>query len=170
VVGEIQNAGSQNTELNKITATFFDLEGAPVATASNYSYLDILEPGQTSPFEIVFPSPPPVDNYKLEATWENTTRKPYLSIKVRDTSFRTDQAGWGHLAGEIVNAGNAAADMVIVVGTFYDGGGKVVGTSFTFSEIAPLGTGDSSPFTIIVDPQVVRLMETYSIRAVGSRK
>ena len=62
LVGEVENVGSQNTETNKITATFFDNEGNVVVTASCYTYLDILKPGQNSPFEIILSAPPPVAN------------------------------------------------------------------------------------------------------------
>lgn len=170
LVGEVENVGSQNTELNKVAVTFFDSSGTPVVTASNYSYLDILIPGQKSPFEITLSTAPPVVNYKLESTWQVTTREPYMDLNIQGITLEREEQDWGYLSGQIRNTGSEMVDVTIIVGTFYNGDGKVVGATLTFSDILPLGPRESSPFATIVNPQVVRAMQTYLLQAQGVRR
>ena len=170
LVGEVENVGSQNTELNKVAVTFFDSSGTPVVTASNYSYLDILKAGRKSPFEIILSAPPPVASYKLETTWQITSREPYTDLNIEDITFEREEQDWGYLSGQVRNTGSEMVDVTIVVGTFYNGDGKVVGATLTFSDILPLGPRESSPFATIVDPQVVRAMQTYLLQAQGVRR
>lgn len=168
LVGEVENVGSQNTEMNTVTAMFFDEEGNAIVTAMNYTYLDILIPGQKSPFEIVLSAPPPVANYKLESTWQATTREPYTDLKIQGVTLEREEEG-GNLSGQVNNIGSETVDVIIVAVTLYDSDKKVAGVSFSFAEISPLNPGESSSFTIIIDPQVASVVETYAILAEGYR-
>ena len=171
VVGELQNIGSKNTELNRVTVTFFDSEGAPVVTASNFSYLDILISGQKSPFEVIFSSPPLVTNYKLETTWRVTTEEPYLDIEIEESSLREiGEGGKALLTGRVINREDEVLDVVMIAATFYDESGKVIGASFTFSNVSPLRSGDSSGFTMVVAPQVANFTKGYSLQVEGHRE
>lgn len=171
VVGKLQNIGSRNTELNRVTVTFFDSEGASVMTASNYSYLDILTLGQKSPFEVIFSSPPIVTNYKLETTWRMTTKEPYLDIEIEESSLgEIGERGKALLTGKVINREDEAMDVVMIVATFYDESGEVIGTGFTFSDISPLRSGESSGFTMMVVPQVADFMGNYSLQAEGHKE
>ncbi len=112
LVGEVENVGSQNTEMNKITATFFDDD----VTATNYTHLDILIPGQKSPFEIVLVAPPTVTNYKMETTWQVTSRQPSTHFKMGGVTLEKEERGWGYLSGQVRNTGTQKVDAVGVVG------------------------------------------------------
>lgn len=168
LVGEVENVRSQNTEMNEVIATFFDDEGNVAVTATNYTYLDILIPGGKSPFEIILSSPPPVTNYKLETTWQVTTREPYTDLKIEGITLEREEQG-GNLSGQVNNTGSETVDVIIVAVTLYDRDKKVAGVSFSFAEISPLNPGESSPFAIIINPQVASVVETYAIQAEGYR-
>lgn len=167
IVGELQNIGSKNTELNKVMATFFDSEGVPVVTASNYSYLGILIPGQKSPFEITFSSPPPVKNYKLERAWEVTERSTYAAFDITDISTEVDDEGQYWLHGRVKNIGGTPVNVVVLVSSFYDELGEVIATGFTFGDVMPLPPGETSMFTMVVDANVTPTIYTYSLQAEG---
>ncbi len=168
VVGEVENIGVNNTEKNQITATFIDAEGNPVVSASTYSYLDIITPQQKSPFEIVFLSPPDVTNYKLELSWKITTRARYSGIECIGDSLQLGEGNWGQLIGEVKNNGSQKADRVIIVATFYNKSGEVIGAGFTKAKTLPLAPGETSPFTIVVNPKVAMNTETYSLQVESS--
>ncbi len=164
VVGEFRNLSSKSTELNQDKVTFLDMVGNPGITASAYSYLNIIAPAQTSPFEVVFPSPPQVINYKMELSWQVTTRQGYSGIKVISDSLRLVEESWGQLEGEVKNNGDRKAERVIIVATFYDKSGKVIGAGFTKARMLPLRPGETSPFTLVISPKIALNMETYSIQ------
>lgn len=157
----------QNTQFNKVTVTFVDEAGTVVATASNYCYLDILIPGQKSSSDILSVSPPAAENYMLETSWKTTEEEPYAGIEIEDESLQPYEEGWYQLSGQLTNGGNETMDMVIVVATFYDTSGNVVGVGFTCSGVSPLAPGETSSFSMLVDPVIVHAMETYSLQVEG---
>jgi len=164
IVGELQNIGSQNTELNKVVAIFFDIEGTAIVTASNYSYMNVLTPGQKSSFEILFFSPPAASNYKLETTWQITNKEPHQGIAIKSSSVEVDEEGWGLIVGELGNESNEIANAVLVIGTFYNKYQQVIGATFAVPNVLPLKPGESCSFTVVVDPHIVRAMDTYSLQ------
>jgi len=170
LVGEVKNVGSENTDTNQITATFFDDEGTSVDKITEYSYLDVLRPGQKSPFEIVAPAPPPSANYKLETTCQVTDREPYGEFDLRDVVLEKQEEGWSYLSGRARNVGSSPVELALVVVTFYDASSRVVGVSLGSLDVLPLQPGDSSSFTILVAAQIVRTMESYLLQAEGLKQ
>lgn len=168
VVGEVENIGTNNTEQNQVTVTFVDTEGNPTVSASTYSYLDIISPGQRSPFEIVFSSSPNVTNYKIELSWQIATRVPYSGIEVIGDSLQLVEKNWGQLVGEVKNNGNQEANRVIIVATFYDKLGRIIGAGFTKAKILPIKPGETSSFTLVVNPTVALNTETYLLQVESS--
>ena len=81
-----------------------------------------------------------------------------------------DRSGYPHVVGELQNIGLQNTELNKVVATFFDMDGKVVGASLTFSEVLPLKPGESSPFMMVVEPQVTRAMETHSLQAEGYKE
>lgn len=141
------------------------MDGALAATSSNFAHLPILKPGQKSPFELVVSSPPSAANYKLETTWRVTTERGYTDIDITDVSALVDTEGQYRLTGKIRNAGDKPIAMVIVVGSFYDESGKVAATGFTMADTVPLGIGQVSSFTMMVNAVVSASIKSYSIQA-----
>lgn len=165
LVGEVENVGSQNTELNKVTVTFFDNEGNAVVTATNYTYLDILKPGQKSPFEIILSAPPPVANYKLESIWQVTESNAYTAFEITNVAPEVDEEGYYQLSGTIKNTGEKTASVAGITGSFYNESRVVVATGFTFPDVLPLHAGESASFTMVVDPEVTSRIKSYSLQA-----
>lgn len=151
VIGEVRNDTTGNVRDVKITVSLLDGQGNPVATRTNLSYLTLLDPGQRSPFDIIFPEVlGGVPNYQMELSWEATNETDRTRIEVRQISTRKDEKGYYWVEGEVRNAGSQAAEVVAIVGTFYDDG-KVVAVAFGLPDTVPLAPGNSSPFSLPVE-------------------
>jgi hypothetical protein len=164
IVGEVENISTNNTEENQITVTFIDTEGNPIINASTYTYLDIITPGQRSPFEILLSSSPIAKNFILETTWQISEEEPYIDIEIESESLQLYEEGWYRIVGQLKNSGNKTVDSAIVVATFYNATGQVVGVGFAFSDVFPLGAGESSSFAILIAPIIIDTMDTYLLQ------
>ena len=68
VIGEVQNTGAAALEYVEIVGTFYDEEGVIVWTESTYLDLEIVEPGQSSPFRMLLSVPAAdVASYRIQA-------------------------------------------------------------------------------------------------------
>ena len=61
-----------------------------------------------------------------------------------------DSLGYYHVVGEVQNTGDGALQYVKITATFYDSGGAVVATSFTYTMIEILHAGQKSPFDVFL--------------------
>jgi len=167
VIGEVKNVGSQSTKSNRVTVTFLDSQGVATLAGSNDCYLEVLRPGEKSPFEIVFPSAPTSANYKLTTAWRLTKDEPYRGIVVQDALAKKDEAGSYWVTGKVMNTGLKAVRIVAVAGSFYDNLGKIVAVGYTFCDKVSLQPGEISTFTMVIDSKVATAIHTYSFQAEG---
>jgi hypothetical protein len=56
--------------------------------------------------------------------------------------------GYLHVVGEVVNKSDNWYDYVKIIGTFYDDGGTMIGTDFTYIELDRLGPQSTAPFNM----------------------
>jgi hypothetical protein len=166
IVGEVQNMGQDNTEKNKIIATFYDEQGAPNLTASCDCYLDVVKPGEKSPFEIVFPSPLNLVDYALTAAWQVTDTEPNRQIVPREIEAKIDVDGYYTVTGQVTNTNEKPIDIMMIVGSFYDSEGTIVATGIAFADVTPLQTGETANFTMVIDPSISSKISSYSLQLV----
>lgn len=164
LVGEIQNNLGVPITYAKIVATFYDSQGQVVATDFTYSMIDILRPGEKSPFEIALLDASQIQkisSYKLSGSWLPARALPAkLVLKVGDSYL--DEYGFFHLVGEVQNIGENTANYVKVTAAFYDKDNKILASSFTYTsnDIQP---GQSAPFEITLLDSFVRSIKTTSV-------
>jgi len=65
VKGEVQNIGDRSAEFVNIIGTFYDAAGTVIACDYTYTQLDVLAPGQKSPFDMGLELPGALDHYEL---------------------------------------------------------------------------------------------------------
>jgi hypothetical protein len=167
IVGEVENRGQNNTRKNKVIATFYDEQGASNLTALCYCYLEILKPGERSPFEIVLSSPPNVVNYMLTVEWEVTDTELNRDIVPGELEAMTDGDGYYVVTGQTTNNTGKPIDVIMIVGSFYDSEGTIVAAGITFADVAPLQPDESANFTMVIDPSISSKISTYSLQLVA---
>ncbi len=152
IVGEVRNNTGHNVTLVTLAASLHNRVGKQLRSHTGYALLDILKPGQRSPFLILVGNPP-VDyaDYKLRVQWSVTAEVPLSAVTIRSSGTRlTDVANWRYIIGEVQNdsAGRVGHSKIVV--TLYDDGGRVVGVDFTYPTVGPLAAGQRVPFSMLV--------------------
>jgi hypothetical protein len=82
---------------------------------------------------------------------ELTSFEVLNSVYVFDPPAYPEYGGYGtgYVRGEVKNTGNVDSDFVVVIATFFDAGGKVIGRGLTIVDVDVLAAGASAPFEVI---------------------
>jgi hypothetical protein len=149
-VGVVRNSGTVALEFVMMEVTLLDADGFPVATMDAYTELDVLEPGQKSPFYIFFADE--IDawvDYELAVEGsEALTLAPYTNLKVVAHSGSPTESAKYVIEGEVKNTGSETVTFIDVSAALYDAGGALVGVAFVFVS-EPVGPGDTAQFQIL---------------------
>jgi len=166
VVGEAQNVGNDPAENVVVNATFYDSNGAFIATVPGHTKLDVLLPGKKSPFEITLFSSlysQKVRNYTLSVSYSQAQPKP-LGLEIISNSSYKDAEGL-HVTGVIKNVGSAYTSFVKVVATFYNETGYVIAAKLNYSNPKNLNPGQSATFEILLNSSAASNVYSYALEA-----
>lgn len=169
VLGEVVNTSNVDLERVVVEIALFDQADRLLARQQASAALDVLAPGQRSPFAVLFTQAP-----EQMATYQATVLSAapaYVGTMQRDleaVGVTLDQpsAGLATLKGRVRNTGAVEAVDVIVVATLYDPLGRVVGTRSVASDppAVAFGGGEAS-FQIEIVP--AGPVFTYTVQAQG---
>ena len=168
IVGEVQNKGYTNVQYVEIVATYYDQQQNVIGTDFTYSELDILVPGQKSPFDLSsYPDKlPSLKTYRIQVSYRTTVDQTFQGLSVSSQTSRTDNYGYFEIVGEVRNSGGTTAEYVKIVATYYNSEGTVIGTDYTYSSLDQIATGQTSPFTLSSYPRMIQ-PATYSLQVQG---
>lgn len=158
IAGEVINDGTRNADFIEITARLLDASNRQLGSERAYTLLEIVAPGEKTPFHLVFEPPAGYDHYSLGVSGTDTSMAPNHNFTVRVTNTTVDEFGDRHLQGEVTNNNETRAEGVQIVFTFYDERGTVVEAEFTFPEAADfdpaLDAGESAPFELTLSSDI----------------
>jgi hypothetical protein len=101
VFGEVINETSSNVTLVRVTATFYNSSGNVIRSDDSFAMIDVLAPGQKSPFRIYFSDLPEYARYELSVTYYWKTSNP-APVNLPILSSRTwEEPYWRYMVGEI---------------------------------------------------------------------
>lgn len=147
VVGEVKNNTTDNVQLVKVTADFFDAQEAVIARVFTYTCLDIIPPGGESPFDLMAENPSPsIARYTLQVDALATPERPASALEVSKVTASLSSIGAFHVTGLVTNRSDTTYQFVQVCGALYDGGGLVMRAGFTFTNPDTLVPGQSGSF------------------------
>jgi hypothetical protein len=146
IVGEVRNDLQMNAGKVLVTATFYNASGEVIEEASNSTMIDILLPGQRSPFALTLPRPVDLWEYSLRITARPTLEQPLAGLEVVQSRAYEDEVGFYHVTGEVENTGPRTADRVQVIVTLYDKWGKIVNAGFVYSAPRRVRPGERAAF------------------------
>ncbi len=81
------------------------------------------------------------------------------------TSY-TDENGYYHLVGEVLNSGNSNMENVEIIATYYDALGTVIGIGNTNTELYVIPVNATTPFDIIAASKTIQ-PATYKLAVQG---
>jgi hypothetical protein len=146
-----------------IFARYYDAADQLVAVSDADTFLRTTDVGQRNPFMIILSNAPVgIVRYTLSLRWE-TGPASYRPITVLSSQTR-DNSGV-EVFGEVRNDQAQRAGSVRVEATFYDTGGNVVRTNYSYISPSSLNPGESSVYTIRMFEDF--LFATYTVQAEG---
>jgi hypothetical protein len=72
ISGQVRNDASVPAKFVQIIATFYAADGTVVGTDYTFASLDTIQPGQTSPYELISQPARPYANYRLQVQAESS--------------------------------------------------------------------------------------------------
>ena len=158
IVGEVRNDLSDVVQYVQIVGRFYDSNGLLIDTDFTYTDLDLLRPGEKSPFSLIVSDESVaqrIDSYTLAVNWDPVFADPSAIaaatvLTIQEGEHRINEFGWYEIVGEVVNGGTDDTEFVKVVATFYDETGQVINTDFTYTDPSDIPTGQSAPFELTV--------------------
>lgn len=132
VLGEVVNASASDLEQVVVQIALYDDADRLLASQSTTVALDVLAPGQRSPFAVLFTQAP--ERYASYQATVLSAVPAYVGTRQRQlepvdvTLDQQSTAGMARLSGRLRNNGVVEAFDVSVVATLYDPLGRVVGT------------------------------------------
>lgn len=158
IVGEVRNNLADLVHFVQVVGRFYDSAGVLIDTDFTYTTLDVLRPGEKSPFKLIITDESVaqrIDNYTLAVNWDPLFAVPArvadaTVLRVQEGEQRIGEFGRYEVVGEVVNGGADDTEFVKVAATFYDENGRVIETDYTYTDPSDVGTGQSAPFEITV--------------------
>ena len=151
-MGEVINNTSSNHRFTKIVASLYNASNTLIGSDFGYADIDIIKPGQRSPFSVLVIDPPAgIDRYALQLESRATTEKPLEGFVLVSQGDRDgDIADWHYIYGEVRNDTGVEVRFVKILATLYNAEGIVVGNDYTYTDLSTLTPGQTSPFEILV--------------------
>ncbi len=136
VFGLVRNNLETNIASANITATFYDIENNTIETKLVPTALQILKPGQNSPFQVYFLLNSPEEappRYDLTLSYIETTEEPIENLEILNDTLRpkVGEPGCYEVFGEVKNKGERKAWYVHMICIFFNNTGNVIDISHT---------------------------------------
>lgn len=151
VVGEVHNDLDYNVDQIRVGITFYDESGGVVEKSTSTALLDLLLPGQRSPFSIVWDEATDWERYSVRATGRPTTERPKEGLTLVHSYARLDDAGLYHVVGTLRNDGSTTAYYVKVVVSLYDSLGKISNANFAYTQPSRIAPGMTASFDCVFE-------------------
>jgi hypothetical protein len=169
-LGEARNISSSDVERVLVQIILYDQEDNVLSSASNYTELEFIAPGQRSPFAVRFPeAPAQFASYEAQVLSAASayTGSLHRDIEARDISGEQRPRAPLRLQGRLVNVGSDEAVAVLVVVTAYDPLGRVVGVRSGPPDHNVIARGGETGFDLEIAP--AGPVVTYTVQAEGRR-
>ena len=146
LIGEVHNDMADNVDQIRVRVTFYDDVGNVLEAVTGSALLDLLAPGQRSPFVIVWENPGDWQRFSLRATARSTTERAQEGLTVVHSYARLDENGLYHVLGTIKNDGLTTAYYVGVVVSLYDSFGKISNAGLAHASPSRIPPGTAASF------------------------
>jgi hypothetical protein len=163
ILGEIRNESETAWKNVLIKTSFYDVEGSLLDEFQRTTAIQVINPGESSPFEIVYIDQKKVDkvaNFTMSATGQTTESKE-KQLKIISSNSRLDVLGVYYINAVAKNEGQKTASNAIMIATLYDNGGRVIAIGKALAEAGPgssnMTVGSEAPFGIAITQK----LQTY---------
>jgi len=132
IVGEVANEGSSNVFDVAVGVDEKAANGSVIRSVPVSARLSIMEPGDKSPFILIFEPSANYDHYAITGVNSTTTyQEANHNFTISGARSYEDDRGVKHVAGSVTNGNGGKADWVQVLVTLHGATGKVVDAAVT---------------------------------------
>lgn len=163
VLGEIRNDSDSAMKNVLIMISFYDREGNLLDEFSRVPALQVINPDESSPFEILYIDQKTVNsvtNFTVSAAGQGAELKE-KQLTITSSKSRLDLLGTYYINAAARNNGQETATNAIMIATLYDKDGRVVAVSKALAEAGPgssnMTAGSEAPFGIAITEK----LQTY---------
>lgn len=149
IAGEVRNDSPVNVGRTSITITFYDVSGAVIGSAAGETMLDVIAPGQVSPFLITLSRPPTLSSYSVRATARPSAANSVPQLSVVEVKRFEDNAGFLHIKGQVSNVGTTISKRTKVAAVLYGRDGRVINVGFTYVHPPTLAPGETALYEVV---------------------
>jgi peptide/nickel transport system substrate-binding protein len=163
ILGEIRNDSDSAIRNVHIAISFYDNEGKLLDQYQRTPALQVINPGESSPFEILYLDSDTVErvaNFTMTAQGQNAELKE-TQLEIISTNARLDILGTYYINAAARNNGQVDADNAIMIATLYDRDGRVIAIGRALAEAgrgsSNITAGSEAPFGIAITDK----LQTY---------
>lgn len=168
IIGEVKNNTGASAKFVRVTANLFNAQNQLIDTDYTYARLDILPPGETTCFEIIFLGSPVFAYYTFEVSYSTTEDVPLPIAVFGDSgSYNEVVEDWYEVVGQARNDSNVNAEFVKIVGTLYKDSEQVLDCDFTYTNADVLTPGQVSTWKLLFTNAPKGNVATYRLQAQG---
>ena len=163
VYGELKNISNKAMKNVVVTALFYDSNGKLLNEFRRSSELRTVNPGEISPFEVLYIDSKTVNaikNYTLSAAGQETEMKA-RALRITSNSSKLGLTGVYYVKGRIVNEGSEDATNSMIIATLYDKDGKVAVVGRAQTEPVNISSHSEAAF----DLPVTEALQTYKVKS-----
>jgi len=169
-LGEVANTTAVTLTNVHVNVMLFDAAGELVAENDAFAAADLIPPGASSPFGLLFTSPPDWASYQMtvvRADNAGALANAYIPISVTDLDGSPLESQF-RVSGTVKHVGaDRVASSVDIIVTTYDGQGVVTGfRHHTISVDEGLAPGATASFTVLLTAHG-ESPEAFSVVALG---
>lgn len=163
LVGELRNDLTSNGGLVQVVGTFYDANGKVWRASQSYTLLNVLRPGQRSPFVLTADGASQIVQSRLLVRAIANVATPRGDLAVLSSSAAV-QGDALVIAGQVRNNGATSASNVQVVASLHDASGQIVEAGA--STASALAAGATAPFQITI-PAYWQGYASYDLQVQG---
>lgn len=166
VVGEVINDGKEPVKSVEVKANFIDISGNVIDSGSAAAAIDLILPGQRSPFMIIGDADyaHSIKSYELQiVNFAKAQDKPAM-LEIVSTSEFSDGISEVSVRGEIKNIGSKESTSTKVYATFYDDSGRVIGYGSASTDLSSIEPNGKANFEMKVHERIP-FVQAYTLFA-----
>ncbi|MCB0194405.1 MAG: FxLYD domain-containing protein [Anaerolineae bacterium] len=148
IVGELRNDSNLTVGQTDISIIFYDSTGATIGTATGETLLEVIQPGENSPFVVTLTRPQGYDSYSLRAIARPVSAQKSAQLTVVELRRYEDGAGFFHVKGKIENVGNSTAKRVKVAASIFGRDKNIINVGFTYVNPPTLAPGEYAEYDV----------------------
>ena len=151
-LGEVRNIESEPVSEVVIEAALLDEEGTVLAREAAFTQLDVIQPGETAPFAILFEDPPArFAQYQILAVRGvpiSAQARYYFDLEPFDVRGMVTDVSTYRVSGQLRNFGAADAEAIRLVVIVYDAENRVLAQRQVELDVAVLKAEAITPFEV----------------------